>query len=148
MNQQSLQMTEQHQRAARTINDFLTTLGSGNVAATATLVAENAVFEYPYATEGAPERIEDREEIVRRALEGGLKTRRNLRFLDAQISPMLDPEWVVIEFRNESVTADTNQPYNQHFLNLIRVIDGQIIYFKEFYNPIIELAAGNPRAKT
>lgn len=111
------------------------------------VLAENCVFAYPYATGGAPNRIEGREQIIERALIGGWKTRRDMKVFDVKYSPMLDPEWAVIEWRNES-TTDAGKPYNQRFVNIIQVVDGEMTAFREYYNPIIELDAGNPRART
>ncbi|MCG8348594.1 MAG: nuclear transport factor 2 family protein [Chloroflexales bacterium] len=147
MSTQSVNLTEQHEQTKKVINAFLETLGRGDYESTGQLVAEDCVFEYPYAVDGAPKRLEGRANIVEHALLGGLKSRRDLKFFDLNIIPALDPKWVTIEFRNESISTVNNQAYNQQFINIIRVQNGQITVFREYYHPDVERAGGNPRAK-
>ena len=61
--------------------------------------------------------------------------------------PDRSPEWALIQWSNTSTTDDA-RPYDQQYVNVIRVVDGKIKEFNEYYNPLRELAAGNPRART
>ena len=111
------------------------------------ILAEDCVFTYPYAAEGAPDRIEGRDEIIERALIGGWKTRRHMKVVDFKYDALADPEWALIQWSNTSTTED-GKPYDQTYVNVIRVVGGQMKEFIEYYNPLRELSDGNPRART
>ncbi|RMB02003.1 nuclear transport factor 2 family protein [Eilatimonas milleporae] len=111
------------------------------------ILAEDCVFIYPYAAEGAPERIEGRDAIIERALIGGWKTRKSMKVVGFKYDALADPEWALIQWSNTS-TTDEGKPYDQQYVNVIRVVDGKMKEFIEYYNPLRELAAGNPRART
>lgn len=111
------------------------------------ILAEDCVFVYPYAVEGAPDRIEGRASIIDRALIGGWKTRKTMKVVNFKYDALADPEWALIQWSNTSTTHD-GKPYDQQYVNVIRVVDGKMKEFIEYYNPLRELAAGNPRART
>jgi ketosteroid isomerase-like protein len=129
------------------IHKFIEYTEKNNFDGHSAIIADDCVFIYPYAADGAPERIEGRDQIIERALVGGWKTRRHMEAFDVEYSPLLDPEWALIQWRNES-TTDDGKPYNQRYVNVVRVVDGKMKEFREYYNPVVELDAGNPRART
>ena len=110
-------------------------------------LSEDCVFTYPYAAEGAPERIEGRDQIIQRALIGRWKTCKHMKVVDFRYDALADPESALVQWSNTS-TTDDGQPYDRHYVNVVRVVDGKMKEFSEYYNPLRELAAGNPRART
>ncbi|MFQ6550360.1 nuclear transport factor 2 family protein [Aestuariibius sp. 2305UL40-4] len=134
-------------RTRTVIEQFLKFTEDQNFDGHREILAEDCVFTYPYAAENAPSEIAGREKIVEQALIGGWQTRQSMKVLEMNYAALEDPEWALIQWRNTSVTND-DRPYDQTFVNVIRVVDGKIIEFIEYYDPLVELAAGNPRART
>lgn len=50
---------------------------------------------------------------------------------------MLDPNWVLAEYRGEIDVLATNRPYNNHYCGLFHLKEGRIILFREYYNPTV-----------
>lgn len=50
---------------------------------------------------------------------------------------MLDPDWVLAEYRGEIEMLATGGPYNNHYCGLFHLRDGKIVLFREYYNPIV-----------
>ena len=49
---------------------------------------------------------------------------------------MLDPDWVLAEYRGEIDIAATNRAYNNRYCALFHLHNGQAL-FKEYFNPTI-----------
>lgn len=50
---------------------------------------------------------------------------------------MLDLDWLLAEYRGEIDIAATGRAYNNHYCALFHIRNGQIVLFKEYFNPII-----------
>lgn len=70
-----------------------------------------------------------------------------MKVVDFRYAALADPEWALIQWSNTS-TTDDGKPYDQTYVNVIRVVGGKMKEFIEYYNPLLELSAGNPRART
>ena len=103
------------------------------------MFAENCVFEAPYAPPGFITRIEGRD-----ALERYLMAIPDLiridDFLDLRISEMKAPNKVVLEFRGKGEGC-TGAPYAQKWISVIETLNGKIIYYADYWDPRITLAA-------
>lgn len=103
------------------------------------MIAENCVFEFPYAPPGFVARIDGRD-----ALERYLTALPDLiridDFFDLRISDMADPNRVVLEFRG-SGEGRTGAPYDQKWISVIETRDGKIVHYADYWDPRITLAA-------
>ena len=99
---------------------------------------ENVVFEAPYAP-GGVNRLEGRKALA-----------DYLPFVSEhydirELAPTAmyrtdDPEVVVLEFESrDSKGAKTGRPYEQMYINVIRVRDGKIVFYRDYWNPIVAL---------
>ncbi|MBW4607439.1 MAG: hypothetical protein KME22_09495 [Hassallia sp. WJT32-NPBG1] len=54
-----------------------------------------------------------------------------------------------VEFRGEIEVLATKKPYNNTYAGLFKFRDGQVVLFREYYNPIVFIEAwGNPSGFT
>lgn len=112
----------------------------------ADMCAENVEFEAPYAPGGA-NKIVGREKVAEYMpvvpqhydIEELVET--------AQYRAT-DPEVVILEFVTKNGKGvKTGLPYDQRYINVIRVRDGKIIEYRDYWDPIVVLtAAGGPDA--
>jgi hypothetical protein len=50
---------------------------------------------------------------------------------------MLNPDTIFVEFRGIGEVVETGCPYNQVYCGLLRMKDGKIAFYREYWNPII-----------
>jgi uncharacterized protein len=100
------------------------------------LLAEDAVFEMPFAPPGFEARIEGRDEII-----AFVKTVPSI--IDAENLHEFrletlhsDPGEVVATYKSDMVIKPTNLPYKNRYITRWTVRDGKIKYFAEYYDPI------------
>jgi ketosteroid isomerase-like protein len=100
------------------------------------LLAEDAVFEMPYAPDGFERRFVGRENIV-----AFIETVPS--FIDAENLHAVrletyhsDPGEVVAEYRSDMVVKPTGAGYRNEYISRFTVRDGQISRFAEYYDPI------------
>jgi uncharacterized protein len=108
-----------------------------DLAGQADLYAPEGVLEWPFAPPGVPRRIEGRERI-RRTLEAlGERVRGAGTRLDALRSVVvhdtLDPEVIVVEFEAHGAVAATGATYQLPYIQVLRVRDGQILSFRDYF---------------
>lgn len=60
-----------------------------------------------------------------------------MTFPDLTIYPMLDPNWLLAEYRGEIDVAATGKAYNNRYCALFPLRDAYIVLFREYFNPII-----------
>ena len=99
------------------------------------MVAEDVVMEFPYAPPGFAQRLEGREAIAAhlQSLAGRLEFNS---FADVVKHETADPEVVIIEFSGFGRALATGEPYEQRYISVIRVRDGQIIRYQDYWNPL------------
>lgn len=102
------------------------------------IFAEDIIFEFPYAPEGLPKRLDGIP-----ALSDHL----------ARLAPMLDlgeftlraihpsDETVVLEFSCEGKGADTGRSYDQDYISVLTLRQGQVARYRDYWNPLVALSA-------
>jgi ketosteroid isomerase-like protein len=100
------------------------------------LLAEDAVFEMPYAPEGFQRRIVGRDEIIAFVETiPAIIDAENLH--DVRLETFSsDPGEIVAEYRSDMVIKPTNAPYRNEYVSRFTVRDGRITRFAEYYDPI------------
>ena len=92
----------------------------------------------PFAPEGFPARL-DGKEAVATQYSGLPEAYESMRF-DRTIRPLADPEWAVVEYEGSIELADGGR-YDKTYVGLFHVVDGQVVLFKEFFDPIVLVEA-------
>lgn len=101
-----------------------------------TLIAEDLVWELPYAPAlGHPERLSGREEAVRH-ISWFLGAVDNFRFFDLRIYPLVDPEAAIAEVKAEALIKPTGRIYRQDYVLFLRVVGGKIAFLREYFDPV------------
>lgn len=108
------------------------------------LWAQDGVMEFPFAPQGSPNRFQGKEEI-RRTLASAFVQRPKIRFNDVNTYQTNDPGLAFIEFKGD-MTLKSGEPYNNNYIAKVEARKGKLVLFREFFNPLVDLAAGNPRA--
>ncbi len=100
----------------------------------------DGVMEFPFAYGVLPRRIEGRE-----ALKNHLAMLANLisvdRMTEATVIESTDPETVVLEFEGSGTGIANGEPYEQRYVSIIRIRDGRIVHYKDYWNPLAALSA-------
>lgn len=119
------------------VREFLEREGRGDVEGAAALLADEFVFEQPFATAGVPSRVEGRETFaahLARYIAPGAGWYSQWAFHDIGTYPG-DGETVFAEWRSEAVVAKNGRPYANVYIGLFRVRDGRITLLREYRDP-------------
>ena len=102
------------------------------------LFADDVVFEFPYAPEGLPKRLEGRAALAAHlARIGPLLSFGTMELGDVHAAG----ETVVIESSCTGQGAATGVPYNQTYVSVVTLRDGRIAHYRDYWNPLVVLAA-------
>jgi uncharacterized protein len=108
----------------------------------ADLWAPDGVAEFPFATAGAPTRLDGREE-VRRYLAGYPERMDVTAVPPATVHHTNDPDTIVVEFTAHGRTVRTDTPYRMDYIAVVTVTDGLIIRYRDYWSPVAAaIAAG------
>jgi len=109
------------------------------------MLADDAVMEFPYAPTNFPRRL-DGKAAIQSYMEGvGSRLR-----IDLFTSPVIHrtATGYVLETRCEGVALQTGKPYLQDYISVITLRDGHIVHYRDYWNPLITLAAFSPDPQT
>jgi hypothetical protein len=100
------------------------------------LLAEDALFEMPYAPEGFERRIVGRDNIIAFVETiPAIIDAENLHDLRLETYNS-DPGEIVAEYRSDMVIKPHGAEYRNEYVSRFTVRDGQITRFAEYYDPI------------
>jgi len=100
------------------------------------LLADDAVFEMPYAPEGFQRRFEGRDEIIAFVETiPAIIDAENLHDVRLETCHS-DPGEVVAEYRSDMVIKPTGAEYRNEYVSRFSVRDGRVTRFAEYYDPI------------
>jgi ketosteroid isomerase-like protein len=107
---------------------------------------EDVVLAFPFAASiGLPDRVEGRADAMAylTKIMDGLP---GLIFNDIEISPMLDPDSLLIEYTSEAATASGR--YQNTYVAVHSYQDSKLVYFKEYWNTkvVLDVFGSNPAA--
>jgi uncharacterized protein len=122
------------------ITQFFTTflsLMTQDLHALMKLYAEDAVVEFPYAFD-MPRQLEGKKAIYA-YFKNALAQMQNLRFTNIQVYPTSDPNVLWAEVEGEAIVAATGLPYQQAYAMRLEVRNGQIVHYREYWNPMIAI---------
>lgn len=104
------------------------------------MFAVDGTLEYPFAPPGLSTPIAGRDAIIANFQ----KIRKLLRIdgvTDVSEIEVSDPDMVVLEFSGYGEGVITKEAYDQRYVSVIRIRDGNIVHYKDYWNPIALLIA-------
>jgi ketosteroid isomerase-like protein len=127
------------------VEAFFARLGTeGDVEGWLDLLGDDIAVDTPFAPTGDARRYEGREAVERRF--GDARRRMPaLEFLDLEILATEDPHRWVATCRSEGQMA-TGAPYQNRYCWILRVRDGRIDHWTEYFDPQEVLAVRPPPA--
>lgn len=130
--------------AADLAQRFLHALETRNIENVMPLWAEDGILEFPFAPEGSSNQFMGKQ-AIQTILASSFQSRTRIAFPKIDVYSLADPDGAVVEFRGAMELA-TGKPYNNRYIALVQSHNGQLTLFRESFNPLVDLAAGNPRA--
>lgn len=98
------------------------------------MFAEDGVMEFPYALP-SPRRLEGREALAAH-LAYLARLVELLSVSDVVKHATIDPEVFIVEFASSGRAVATGEPFEQRYISVIRVRDGHIVHYKDYWNPL------------
>jgi ketosteroid isomerase-like protein len=128
--------TELRERNVAIVRRYIDAINRWDFDTKRELLAENAVFEMPYAPEGFERRITGRDNIIAFVeTVSAIIDAENLH--DVRVETFhSDPGEIVAEYKSDMVIKPTNAPYRNEYVSRFTVRDGRITRFAEHYDPI------------
>ncbi len=104
------------------------------------MCAERIVFEFPCAPAGTVTKIEGRDALIRY-----LSKVSELLEFEAMSTPLVHPsidgETYVLEFSCQGKGKQTGKRYDQNYISVVRLSDGLIVHYRDYWNPTVLLDA-------
>ena len=121
------------------VSRFLKAFAKQDVQAMADILAEDIVFEMPFALPGLPDRVEGKRtvgEFLEQFLgkEHGMFTGWDIH--NIRIYPCDDPDLFFTELDGQGVVTQSGYQYRQKYITMFRVSDGRINHWREYLNPL------------
>lgn len=102
----------------------------------------DGVMEFPFAFGDLPRRVVGRDALTRHL--SSLAERITFeRMGKASVLETSDPDTVVLEFEGFGRGVETDEPYEQRYVSIIRTEGGHIVHYKDYWNPLAVLRALN-----
>jgi len=104
------------------------------------MCAEDIVFQFPFAPAGAVRELRGRDAMAAYLPKAG-------GLIDFEsMSPALahkstDGETFVLEFSCRGKGAQTGERYDQDYISVVRVRNGRIAHYRDYWNPLVLLTA-------
>lgn len=102
------------------------------------LFAEDTVVEYGFPPPGWPKRMSGRAEVDGR-LSNFPDFLRIEEVRDLKVHKTTDPEVVVAELVLAGIVTATGKPYESRYIQVVTVRGGQIVHFRDYWNPLLAL---------
>ncbi|MFE4857624.1 nuclear transport factor 2 family protein [Streptomyces sp. NPDC056670] len=105
------------------------------------LWAEDGVMEFPFAPDGRPKRLENREAVA--AYMRHYPDHIDLHdFPELRIHRTTDPDTIVVEMRGVGRLVRTGRPFDMTYIAVVTVRDGRFTSYRDYWNPLAVLEAG------
>ena len=130
-------------KTAELAERFLTALTTRDIDAVMPLWNTGGIMEFPFAPEGSPNTFEGAD-AIRTTLESAFVQRPKMKFFDVKSFQAAEPNLAFVEFKGD-MTLKNGTPYNNTYIAKVEARNGKLQHFKEFFNPSVDLQAGNPR---
>lgn len=99
------------------------------------MFAEDGAMEFPFAPDGIGETL-----VGKPALSAHFKSIGGMLSISAIKDVEVhraDSDTVVVEFACEGVVVPTGKPYPQRYVSVIKLKDGKIVRYRDYWNPLV-----------
>ena len=104
------------------------------------LWADDGVCEFPFAAQGRPKRLSGKHDIY--AYMTSYPSRISIEAVqDLRIHPGQDPATLTVEMKVKGTATETQKPYAQQYVIVVRAAQGKIAHYREYWNPLISAEA-------
>lgn len=110
---------------------LLATLGAQEFDQLSAVLDDDIVVEFPYT--GSPAISGQQAAIA--FFTKGLSIMRTLSFELTASYPAADGEFCVVEYTSTGETT-TGKSYSNRYISVLRIRDGKVLLFREFFNPL------------
>lgn len=104
------------------------------------MCAEDIVFQFPFAPAGTVTEVKGKDRLLAYLQKAG-----SLIDFESMGTPIMhssnDGETFVLEFSCKASGKDTGVRYDQNYVSIVRVSDGRIVRYRDYWNPLILLEA-------
>ncbi len=109
-----------------------------DIAAWIDLWDDNGVFEFPFAPDGWPKRLEGKAAIA--DYMSGYPDHIDLHdFPYVEIHQTTAAQTIVVEMRAVGRLVETGNPYDMTYIAVVTVEDGRITRYRDYWNPLVVL---------
>jgi ketosteroid isomerase-like protein len=120
---------------------ILTGMGAGDPQALLGRCRDEVVFEFPFAPDGRPKKVEGKQ-----ALGEYLEAIGSGVVFDAltnlEMHQTVDPDVAVIEFSVKGRVRETDSPFARSYIVVLTVREGLVLRYRDYWNPLESLSAG------
>lgn len=104
------------------------------------MCSEDIVFQFPYAPAGTVTEVRGLESLTQYLVAvGGLIAFDSLS--EPTVHPSKDGQTFTVEFTCKGRNTSTQERYDQTYVSVIRCLDGKIVQYRDYWNPLILLNA-------
>ncbi|GHD65622.1 nuclear transport factor 2 family protein [Streptomyces goshikiensis] len=96
---------------------------------------ENGIFEFPFAPEGWPTRLEGKAAVA--DYMRGYPDHIDLHaFPEVAVHQTTEPETIVVEMRGTGRLVATDAPFDMRYIAVVTVRNGLISHYRDYWNPL------------
>ncbi|TCP56166.1 hypothetical protein EV191_101106 [Tamaricihabitans halophyticus] len=107
-----------------------------DLAAFAEMFAEDGTHELPFAPPGVPAFLRGKANIRRYLTSITATPLRLTGFGEMSVHRTSDPEVVIAEYSGHGVVVSTGKPYTMPYVQVIRVHNGEIAMWRDYWSPL------------
>ncbi|MEV0184753.1 nuclear transport factor 2 family protein [Streptomyces sp. NPDC050625] len=107
-----------------------------------TLVHPDAVMEFPFTPPGMPRRVEGGD-ALRDYFMNYSKMLESTEVTDLIVHETKDREVLITEFTGKATATATGEQVELAFVSVLRVRDGLVVHYRDYWNPLTTLALRN-----
>ncbi|MFL5998504.1 MAG: nuclear transport factor 2 family protein [Streptomyces sp.] len=109
-----------------------------DIAAWIDLWEDNGVFEFPFAPDGWPKRLDGKAAIAdyMRAYPDHIDLHD---FPHVEIHRTTAAQTIVVEMRGVGRLVETGSPFDMTYIAVVTVEDGRITHYRDYWNPLVVL---------
>ncbi|MCF3132320.1 nuclear transport factor 2 family protein [Streptomyces olivochromogenes] len=106
-----------------------------DISAWVELWAQDGVFEFPFAPEGRPKRLEGKAAVADYMRD--YPDHIDLHdFPELKIHRTDDPETIVVEMRGVGQLVPSGAPFDMTYIAVVTVVGGRITHYRDYWNPL------------
>jgi ketosteroid isomerase-like protein len=110
-------------------------LGTGDVDALLAQCVDDVVFEFPFAPDGRPRRVEGKPALADylKGISGRLSVEGAPNL---EMHETVNPDVAIVEMTLTGTVRATGAQYEQSYVSVLTVRDGLVVRYRDYWNPL------------